>query len=779
MSYLIKDNLNLMKEWNYKKNSNIDLDKITSGSDKKAWWKCKECGHEWETKINIRTRGSGCPFCAEKSRNEKKVKPKTGQSLKDKSPKLLSEWNYNKNEKRPEDYYNSSNLKVWWKCNKCGCEWESAISDRVRGNGCPNCARIELVNKKKKPNAGESLEEKFPEIASEWNYEKNISSPMNCKIHSNMIVWWKCAKGHEWQASINNRTRGQQCPYCVGKKNLKGENDFKSLFPEIASEWNYERNDCNPEEFRPASNKKVWWKCSKGHEWQATINGRTGGNNCPYCSGRMVITGMNDFASTFPELLKEWDYEKNKIDPTKVAYGSKTRVWWKCSKGHEWETTVSNRTTLRRECPECSKELRTSFPELAIYYYVKNLYPDTISGDRKTLDGLELDIYIPSKKVAIEYDGVRWHKSSAAIERELRKNKLCKDKEIELIRIREHGLNVIENCYCIVRGDSKDSSLKSAIIKVLKHIGIDNFNIDLKRDRFDIYSIIELSDKENSLANKYPEIASEWDYEKNGKLLPTMVSSNSNIRVWWKCSEGHEWESNINNRIRVPKCPYCNRNKAVQGSNDLLTLYPDLCTEWNYERNKDIFPYLVLPGSSKRVWWKCNKCGHEWKASINHRVNGTKCPKCMKFVSIKNKNKPKINESLADIYPEIASEWNYEKNNTIPSEYLPHSQKKVWWKCAKGHEYEAKIGNRTSLNRGCPYCYGRYPIVGENDFATMYPELSKLWDYEKNIMNPEDFLTHSQKKIWWKCKNGHSYQRVLSSQVLQNGKCPICKSSVR
>ena len=167
MSYLIKDNLNLMKEWDYEKNSNIDLDKITSGSEKKAWWKCKECGHEWETKINIRTRGSGCPFCAEKSRNEKKVKPKTGQSLKDKSPHLLSEWNYNKNEKKPEDYYNSSNLKVWWKCNKCGCEWESAISDRVRGNGCPNCARIELVNKKKKPNMGESLEEKFPEIASE------------------------------------------------------------------------------------------------------------------------------------------------------------------------------------------------------------------------------------------------------------------------------------------------------------------------------------------------------------------------------------------------------------------------------------------------------------------------------------------------------------------------------------------------------------------------------------------------------------------------------------
>ena len=774
MSYIIKENKELMNEWNYDKNYNLDINVITSGSDKKAWWKCSKCGYEWLTKINTRTRGSGCPQCAEIARNEKKVTPKSGESLKDKSPHLLLEWDYEKNDKNPESYYNNSNLKVWWKCRVCNHEWQTAISDRVRGNGCPNCARMLLASNKKKPNLGESLEESLPEIAKEWNYEKNSFLPSECKIHSNQRVWWKCNKGHEWEASVNNRTRGQKCPYCIGKKIIKGENDFKSLFPKIAAEWNYEKNVCKPEEFRPASNKKVWWKCNKGHEWEATINGRTGGTNCPYCSGRIVIKGENDLASTFPELLKEWNYEKNKIDPSEVSYGSNTRVWWKCSKGHEWETTVSNRTTLRRGCSECSKELRTSFPELAVYYYAKLLYPDTISGNREILDGLELDIYIPSKKVAIEYDGVRWHNSSAAIEREIRKNKLCKDKGIELIRIREHGLSAIENCYSIIRGDSRDYSLKSSIIKTFKHIGVDKPDIDLKRDRFDIYSIIELSDKENSLANKYPEIASEWNYEKNKKLLPTMVSSNSNIRVWWKCSKGHEWESNINNRIRVPKCPYCNGSKVFKGSNDLLTLYPNLCMEWDYEKNIDISPDSVLPGSPKRVWWKCKECGNKWKTSINHRVNGTKCPKCMKLAATKKKNKPKIKESLADIYPEIASEWNYEKNNSKPTEYLPHSQKKVWWKCSKGHEYEAKIGNRTSLNRGCPYCYGRYPIVGENDFATTYPNLSKFWDYNKNNNKPEDFLSHSQKKVWWKCNKGHSYQRIISSQVLQNGKCPIC-----
>ena len=123
MSYLIKTNNELMKEWIYEKNTDIDLDKITSGSEKKAWWKCSRCGFEWITRISTRTHGSGCPSCAQEARNEKHIKPKKGQSLKEKSPYLVGEWNYEKNDRGPEDYYNSSNLIVWWRCSKCGHEW--------------------------------------------------------------------------------------------------------------------------------------------------------------------------------------------------------------------------------------------------------------------------------------------------------------------------------------------------------------------------------------------------------------------------------------------------------------------------------------------------------------------------------------------------------------------------------------------------------------------------------------------------------------------------------
>ncbi|MCH5314701.1 MAG: zinc-ribbon domain-containing protein, partial [Eubacterium sp.] len=100
----------------------------------------------------------------------------------------------------------------------------------------------------------------------------------------NKKVWWKCCKGHEWQATISDRNNGRGCPYCSGKKSLKGYNDLQTVNPTLANEWNYEKNNgLTPVDVTPGSNKKVWWKCQRGHEWQAIICNRNRGNSCPVC----------------------------------------------------------------------------------------------------------------------------------------------------------------------------------------------------------------------------------------------------------------------------------------------------------------------------------------------------------------------------------------------------------------------------------------------------------------------------------------------------------------
>lgn len=154
------------------------------------------------------------------------------------------------------------------------------------------------------------------------------------------------------------RQRGSGCPYCSGKKVINGVNDLQTLFPEIAKEWNYEKNgSLRPDMVSRSSNKKVWWKCGKGHEWKAIVSSRTKGTNskCPTCSNHTVLAGFNDLQTTFPPIAKQWNYEKNgDLLPTQVVAGSGKRVWWKCENGHEWQARIIDRTKRRcADCPIC------------------------------------------------------------------------------------------------------------------------------------------------------------------------------------------------------------------------------------------------------------------------------------------------------------------------------------------------------------------------------------------------------------------------------------------
>lgn len=197
------------------------------------------------------------------------------------------------------------------------------------------------------------------ELMAEWNWEKNNElgfDPETLTLGSHKNVWWKCSYGHEWQATISNRTIGRGCPYCAGKKVLKGFNDLQTVNPALAKEWNYEKdNGLTPEDVTPSSNRKVWWKCNKGHEWQASINSRNKGHGCPYCSGLYVIKGKNDLQTVNPTLAKEWNWVKNNdLTPRDVLTNSEKKVWWKCQKGHEWQATITNRNR-GRGCSICRK----------------------------------------------------------------------------------------------------------------------------------------------------------------------------------------------------------------------------------------------------------------------------------------------------------------------------------------------------------------------------------------------------------------------------------------
>ena len=386
-----------------------------------------------------------------------------------------------------------------------------------------------------------------------------------------------------------------------------------------------------------------------------------------------------------PILAKEWNYKRNTGFTTmNVTPNSGKKVWWKCSKGHEWQASVCNRSK-GVGCPVCNSERRTSFPEYAIVYYLKKYGLDVIHSYRE--QGYELDIYIPSKRIAIEYDRFFWHKNKT--KKDLEKNQKCEKDGIRLYRIREElpPLNDSSIEY-IVQKNQKD--LPKILGKVLSEIIGTNIDVDIERDTIAIENLREYTEKENSILFSNPQIAYEWNYEKNGNLKPENLSVNSGKKVWWKCNKGHEWQATIANRNRGYGCPYCSGSYAFNGENDLHTVNPTLSKEWNYDKNGKSKPEDFTENSGQKVWWKCNN-GHEWQATIHSRNSGIGCPYCSGRFAVKGEN------DLQTVNPTLSKEWNYDKNGGLtPAELTPNSNKKIWWKCSKGHEWQATIHSRNS-----------------------------------------------------------------------------------
>ena len=499
----------------------------------------------------------------------------------------------------------------------------------------------------------------------------------------------------------------------------------KTRYCELRKEWHPTMNgDLKPEDVPYSSHKRVWWLCPAGHSYDMAVNKRTQrGFNCPICSGHRTVAGINDFATKYEEIAKEWHPTKNG-DKTPDMFSSKNgyRAWWICKYGHEWEATIHDRAS-GTGCPECKNRYATSYPEQALFYYVKQLCPDAVNRCKDLFDnGMEFDIYIPSRKVAIEFDGAYWHKSEESHRKERYKYSVCQEKGVFLIRIKEETgvewkdvANVIY--YVKPRDEEKFQNIIQGIIDTLDPDSSpwtrkkcnkyhSDLTVDLKKDKIAILEY--LKDIPNSLAKLRKDLVREWHPTKNGKLTPDLFGINSNEDAWWKCNGcGYEWKAKIIARAgkRNSGCPECAKIKKgktfskhkVLERGSLAEHNPPFLSQWAYAKN-DIKPTEITLKYNKNVWWRCGVCGHEWEASPNNRSKGIGCPCCSGRV-------PKIGENdLKSSNPDLAKEWDSSKNEKGPEQYKPNSGKKAWWICGNcGNNWEAEIRSRNK-GAGCPEC---------------------------------------------------------------------------
>jgi hypothetical protein len=514
-------------------------------------------------------------------------------------------------------------------------------------------------------------------------------------------------------------------------------------YPEIAAE----AHGWDPTQISPGSGKKLNWKCSNSHVWDALVSNRTNkGYGCPYCSNKRILPGFNDLKTKFPEIAAEADG----WDPTVIAPMSNKKMPWKCKSGHAWDAVIGNRTFKKYGCPICSNQqllsgfndLKTKFPEIAEqahgwdpsivapfnndsklwkctkgHIWSSNVANRTIRGDgcaicssHKTLEGYN-DLMTTHPELAREAFG--WNASDLSQASNKKRNWMCANGHVweapPSRRTSGSGCPVCSN-------------------KVVK----EGFN-DLATDNGDL--ALE---------------AYKWD--------PKTLTRSSNKVMMWQCKLGHLWKASVGSRTAGNGCPTCGGKKALAGFNDLATKRPEIAKEaygWD--------PSTVTEGStSKKQDWKCSE-GHIYKAAVANRSRGQGCPYCA-FQKVL----PGFND-LATTHPHLVAfvdGWD-------ASSVIAGTDKKLTWKCELGH-YWKRSGTAMVGSKGCPVCNGQQVLAGFNDLATMFPEIAK----EAHGWDPTTVMPGSEKKLKWKCEEGHTYSTSIYHRTgkIKTG-CPTCSKS--
>lgn len=348
----------------------------------------------------------------------------------------------------------------------------------------------------------------YPGIAAQWHPTKNGElKPTQVLFGARLNAWWQCEREHEWRAMLYSRNpETQGCRACINKVVVRGENDLESCFPEISNEWDFEKNgETKPSDVSFGSQKSYYWKCSKSHSFKLSIYRRTKeGSSCKYCSGNAIEPGVSDLQTLYPEISEKFSLTLNpSIKVNEIAPQSSKRYIWNCGKGHTF-TSTPNQLVKGYGCGVCSgKQLLAGLNDITAKFPLVAKEWST-----KLNDGLKASDFAPGSSKIVWWQCSQGHDYKMRID-----NRCFLDRQCAVCANRQ------------------------------VQVGI------------------------NDLASRRPDLAQEWDKDKNGHLSPTDVPYESTKKAWWLCSEGHSFHSKINMRAtRNVGCPKCAKSGFDQSS---------------------------------------------------------------------------------------------------------------------------------------------------------------------------------------------------------------------
>lgn len=401
----------------------------------------------------------------------------------------------------------------------------------------------------------------------------------------------------------------------------------------------------------------------------------------------------NCFLNFRPELIDQWNWERNDKNPYQLTKGSHYEAHWICdneefpchNECHKWPSTINHRILSGSNCPFCNgkvckhNNLTITHPKLCEEWdYERN---GTKRPEMYSI-GSHAEIYWICKNP----NACICHKWKASI--------------------KSRTLDKTECPFC-----------KSG--KVCPH---------------------------NNLTITHPKIASQWDYKRNGNKRPEMYSFGSAVYAYWICKKPgvckcHRWKASIHHRTSDDTgCPFCNSGKICPHNNLTIT-HKDLCEEWDYENNGNKRPEMYSYGSTEIIGWKCLGCKFKWKVSINQRTGkDTFCPKCAK------RGYSKICLKWLKYMEDMVIKSKIQHAGNIGEKVIIASGKryKLDGFCEKyyfGFEFHGCYWH------GCPKCYKRNEINLVNH-KTMEELYNKTIEKEQNLINSGKMFLFSI----WECE---------------------------
>lgn len=496
----------------------------------------------------------------------------------------------------------------------------------------------------------------------------------------------------------------------------------------------------------------------------------------------MQATKPKLYLTSFSELMAEWDWEKNSelgLDPSQLTHGCKTYAYWKCANGHSWPAKIANRTILHRGCPECWSNIRglkKSTPPIG--KSLKDLNPDIAAEwDFEKNGSLLPEMVYPNARKTVFWRCTNGHEWSAPI----------------------YSRSAGTGCKQCQKAAQSSFPEKALFFYISKHFedAQENFKSPLlKKWELDIYI--------PSLNTGIEYDGGKWHQNLENDIRKNKVCEENGIRLF---------------RVRDPECPLdCNSYEFVEyihlnsssrlelektiisllqllgksdiavnietdsplilkllnkqiSSKSILHKAPHLLSEWDYNKNGDISPENFTYGTPGKFYWICAH-GHSYQSTVAYRMRGNGCSVCASKTVLAGIN------DLESQYPQLAKEWHPD-NKLLPSQVFAHAHDKFLWLCPNGHTYSADPNHRIQ-GTGCSVCASRTIVQGQNDLASVRPELAKEWHPTKNLpLTPSNVSKSSGKKVWWLCpKCGHEWPAGVNKRAAGR-RCPNCYAMSR